>query len=183
MTTRAYLTIAAAVVIFAIGGVVGCQTHAHFNPVEAVPLIGNTVVKRDTVYVPKPYAVASKEVGKVTITPRKDSDTVKTDVYASNGGNVSRETFKDDTPTLQASGNLDIPITSKVYQGEDYRAVVSGWRPSLDSLAVYPKTVTVEKIVTKRPRFSITVGPGYGYDGKEFKPNISITAGFTIFSR
>lgn len=33
-----------------------------------------------------------------------------------------------------------VPISRKVYEGEDYRAVVSGFRASLDTLDIFRKT-------------------------------------------
>lgn len=186
MTTKTILIIAAAIVIFAIGGVVGCQTHAHFNPVDAVPLIGksDTVVKRDTIRVNIPFPVSIPS-GVVTVTPAKPSDTTKIASSVPSGGNVPRETIKDDTPVLQPSGNLDIPITKKTYSGPDFYAVVSGWRPSLDSLQVFPKTTTITNTqpVRKRSVISITVGPTALYDGKELRGGVGVTAGFTILSR
>lgn len=60
---------------------------------------------------------------------------------------------------------VDVPIERRVYHEDSlYHAVVSGWRPSLDSLIVWPKTTTItirEKVKTPAPRFSFgaTLGP------------------------
>lgn len=184
MTTRQILILAAAVVIFAIGGVVGCQTHAHFNPADAVPLIGknDTITVRDTVEIKIPFPVRIEPAGTVTIKPRTNSDTVQ---IASNSLGGTKIPKPDDTPILKPSGDVDIPIEKKVYKGDDFYAVVSGWRPSLDSLKVYPKTTTITKevIKMKRPVLSITLGPTALYDGKLVRGGIGITAGFTILSR
>lgn len=184
MTTRTWLMLAIAAVIFGIGGVVGCQTHAHFNPVDAVPLIGksDTITIRDTVELPVPYPVQVASAGTVTVTPLTHSDSVK---IASNVKPGVTPTPKDDTPILQPSGSLDIPISRKTYQTEDYRAVVSGWRPSLDSMTVYPKTQIITNTVPVRKKsvISITLGPTALYDGKELRGGIGVTAGFTILSR
>lgn len=186
MTTRAALTLTAGLVIFALGGVVGCQMHAHFNPVNAVPLIGksDTIVSRETIRVNVPFPVI-EDAGKITVKPHTNSDTAKIVSNSPGGGNVPRETIKDDTPVLQPSGDLDIPITRKTYTGADFKAVVSGWRPSLDSMTVYPKTTTIttEKIVYKPSRFAITAGVTYGYDGQRWRPVVGLTAGYVIFSR
>lgn len=187
METKTILTIVAACVIFAIGGVVGCQGHAHFNPVDAVPLIGksDTITIRDTVDVLVPYPVTVQAAGIATVTPRKASDSAQINALAGGSTNVPRETIKDDTPTLQPSGSLDIPITQKTYSTAEFRAVVSGWRPNLDSMTVYPKTTTItqERIVTKKPLLSITLGPTALYDGERMRAGIGVTAGFTVFSR
>lgn len=68
-------------------------------------------------------------------------------------------TIKHDTVTV------DVPIERKVYQEDSlYRVVISGWRPSLDSLSIYPTITTItirEKVKTPPPKLSlgITAGP------------------------
>lgn len=57
-----------------------------------------------------------------------------------------------------------IPITSKEYKTNDYRAVVSGYKPSLDLMEVYPE----KEIITlkpKRKRLGLGLQIGYGYPG------------------
>lgn len=43
-----------------------------------------------------------------------------------------------------------VPISRKVYEGEDYRAVVSGFRASLDTLDIFRKTQTVTNTVVQQ---------------------------------
>lgn len=68
-------------------------------------------------------------------------------------------TIEHDTVTV------DVPMERKVYHEDSlYHAVVSGWRPSLDTLVVWPTVTTItvrEKIKTPAPRFSlgVTAGP------------------------
>lgn len=187
MSTRSIFILIGALVLLAIGGVIGCQMHAHFNPVDAVPLIGktDTIVSRETIRVPVPFPAVIEDAGTVTVKPRTNSDTAKIASSSPGGISTPQEVKKDDTPTLRPSGDLDIPITRKTYQGDDFRAVVSGWRPNLDSLTVFPKTTTVttEKIVFKKSLFSVTVGPAVIYDGKKVTGGLALTAGFTLFSR
>ena len=60
---------------------------------------------------------------------------------------------------------VDVPIERRVYEEDSlYRAVVSGWRPRLDSLTIYPTTTTVTITNTILPKsakwlFGITAGP------------------------
>lgn len=60
---------------------------------------------------------------------------------------------------------VEVPIEQKVYAEDSlYRAVVSGWRCSLDSLTIYPTetiiTVTkTEKVLPKKWSFGVTAGP------------------------
>lgn len=65
---------------------------------------------------------------------------------------------------------MAVEIERRTYQGDDYRAVVSGWRPSLEEIAVYPKTVYLQTEVTqppapasrRRPRAGIGIAAGPG---------------------
>lgn len=58
---------------------------------------------------------------------------------------------------------VDVPIERRVYAEDSvYRAVVSGWRPRLDSLTIYPTTTTItirEKVQPPKFSFGLTVGP------------------------
>lgn len=67
-----------------------------------------------------------------------------------------------DTTIVRDSVLVDVPIERKVYKEDStYYAVVSGFRPSLDTLEVYKETVYVEKVrtVTSYKPFSWTVSP------------------------
>ena len=59
-----------------------------------------------------------------------------------------------------------IPITSKEYKTDDYRAVVSGYNPTLDFMEVYRdnKIVTLTP-VQKRKRWGLGLQAGYSYPG------------------
>ena len=60
---------------------------------------------------------------------------------------------------------VNVPIERRVYAEDSvYRAVVSGWRPRLDSLTIYPTTttVTITNTILSKPAkwlFGITAGP------------------------
>ena len=94
------------------------------------------------------------------------------------------------TDTLRVSDTLyqAVEIERKTYESEDYRAVVSGWHPSLDEIAVFPKTIYVQTEATiqeprKRVRlgWGITAGPGAVWnpqDGVRF--GVGATAGLTL---
>ncbi|MBR2698828.1 MAG: hypothetical protein IKE76_09585 [Clostridia bacterium] len=123
--------------------------------------------------------VAGRQVGRMEIPDGCDTVTV-----------VQRDTVHDtltfvkpvpvevrtvDTVWLHASDTVAVPlpIESKTYEGEDYRAVVSGWRPSIDEISVFPKTITVtttntvtQRIPSPRVSFGLAAGPGVLYDGK-----------------
>jgi hypothetical protein len=59
-----------------------------------------------------------------------------------------------------------IPITSKEYKTDDYRAVVSGYKPSLDFMELYRdnKIITLTPL-QKKKRWGLGLQAGYGYPG------------------
>lgn len=75
-----------------------------------------------------------------------------------------------DTTIVRDSVLVEVPIEVRVYEEDSlYRAVVSGYRPSLDSLLVYRTTREVTKYVPvpvrKRWGVGVTGGWGFGKDG------------------
>lgn len=80
--------------------------------------------------------------------------------------------------------DVDIPISQKYYESKDYKAWVSGYEPSLDSIKVYQKTIEIKETITKTPsRWNIGVfgGYGYGFSSKRFEPVIGVGIGYRIW--
>lgn len=80
-----------------------------------------------------------------------------------------------------------VEIERRVYQGEDYRAVVEGWRPQLAEIAVFPKTVYLQtEVIQPEPRpkvrlgFGAAAGPGVFWDGTQIRPGAGAVAGIVI---
>lgn len=80
-----------------------------------------------------------------------------------------------------------VEIERRVYQGDDYRAVVEGWRPQLAEIAVFPKTVYLQTEVTQhasRPRvrfgFGATAGPAVIWTPDGVKGGAGIAAGLSV---
>lgn len=70
-----------------------------------------------------------------------------------------------DTVTVRDTAYVVVEREQRHYHGDDYDAWVSGWRPALDSIMVYPETryITSECIsVTSRKRWGIGLQAGYG---------------------
>ncbi len=70
-----------------------------------------------------------------------------------------------DTVTIHDTSYIVVGREQKHYKDDDYEAWVSGWRPALDSIRVYPETryITSENIfVTPRKRWGIGIQAGYG---------------------
>lgn len=115
--------------------------------VEHVPgeVVRDTVTVIDTVRdtVPKPYRV---EVVRM--------DTFYLPIFVGDSLEV------DSVPVV-------LPIEKKEYKTDEYRAVISGFRPNLDFIETYAKsqTVTITPINRRRKRFGLGLQAGYGYPG------------------
>ena len=88
--------------------------------------------------------------------------------------------------TLHDSVLVEVPITSKHYNADEYDAYISGYMPSLDSINVYQKERYITETVTisKPPnRFSIGLqgGYGYGFRSKQWEPYIGLGIGIKVF--
>ena len=87
-----------------------------------------------------------------------------------------------DTVRLRDTTFIQLPKEHRLYVDSMYRAVVSGYLPSLDSIEVYQKCYT--KIVTNtvRPRWSVGIQAGYGVTrGFELAPYVGIGIQYRLF--
>ena len=81
---------------------------------------------------------------------------------------------------------VPLPIERKTYEGEDYRAVVSGIFPKLESIDVYPKTAYITIPVQKPARhkarvgLGVTAGPGVYWNGSGIQPGLGATLGLSL---
>lgn len=61
---------------------------------------------------------------------------------------------------------VQLPKERKEYSGKDYRAVVSGYQPSLDLIQVFPEMKVVTRTISvpsrKRSHFALSLQAGYG---------------------
>jgi hypothetical protein len=98
-----------------------------------------------------------------------------------------RDTVRTYFTTIERDTVLvDVPIERRIYEEDSlYRAVVSGWRPSLDSLVIYPTTTTItirerEKIPASRWSVGATVGPSVIATPKgALRAGLGVTAGLS----
>lgn len=73
---------------------------------------------------------------------------------------------------------IPVPITQKEYTTDSYRAWISGYNPTLDSVWVYPET----KIIREKPRrFGIGVIAGYGIGRNGFSPYVGVGGFYRIW--
>lgn len=90
-----------------------------------------------------------------------------------------------DTFLVKDSLNNDyiIPKTQRYYKSNDYEAWVSGYRPNLDSLNIFRKTITntITNTVTREiyPKTTdLYLNVGSDYIGKQFAPNVGLAVKF-----
>lgn len=82
-----------------------------------------------------------------------------------------------DTTVVRDSVLVDIPIETRVYAEDSlYRAVISGFRPSLDTLLVYNTTREVTKFVPVRDprRWGVGLTAGYGVGKGGLTPYVGV---------
>lgn len=109
---------------------------------------------RDTIPIPV-YETLIKEIPEVF------------PIYVTLGGDTIRE------PVY-----VPVPITQKEYSSDNYRAWVSGYKPSLDSVWVYPETTIIKE---KARRWGIGVMAGYGYGKNGLSPYVGIGGYYRIW--
>lgn len=80
--------------------------------------------------------------------------------------------------TVVDSAVVQVPITTKVYQDSTYRAVISGYEASLDSISIYNKTIFYRE---KDKRWHIGLGAGAGFDGHKIRPFVGVTVSYSLF--
>lgn len=82
---------------------------------------------------------------------------------------------------------VPVPIERRVYADSNYRAVVSGWHPSLDSISVYPETriITIERERMEKERsrwgLGIQAGAGLSANGAAV-PYVGVGVQYNLFS-
>lgn len=132
------------------------------------PSTTSTVTVTDTIPYYKPVAKDSLVVRYETVKLPAVRDTVRDSL-------IYKDTLVHD------SVNVILPITQKKYEDSTYTAWVSGFRPNLDSINIYRKTVY--KTITEKPRrFGIGVMGGYGYGTKGTTPFIGVGIYYRLFN-
>ena len=151
------------VLVVAVSFLIGCRygRRTARMPVR-LSVVNDTVqvTKTDTIWREKPVFVASSVI-------RHDT--------------VRLATLERDTVFV------DVPIERRVYQEDSlYRAVVSGWHPSLDTLMVYPKTTTItirETVpIPDRRRWGIGIQAGAGATRNGLTPYIGVGVSYNLLT-
>ena len=182
MEKRDRMMIVCVAVIFASAMVLSwlAGKHSRAMDTDGESVRRDTVTVIDTVVHRVPAAKDSTVVRYVTRTVPVATQSYRAPRDTANNG---REVM----PPLYASASSDsatvmLPITQKMYSDTDYRAWVSGYEPHLDSIKVFPRTVTVMETKYKPPsRFSIGLQGGYGITPKGLQPYIGVGVNVRIF--
>lgn len=145
------------------------DTIAYYQPVAK----DSTVVRYITQVLPVVY--------RDTITTYR-KDTFLVENYAQNNGeNIPPLVLSDERDSI----SVEIPITQKRYENDEYMAWISGYSANLDSIFVFPKTTVIHERSYKPPNkwhIGITGGYGYGFKSKQAEPYIGIGITYSIIS-
>ena len=92
-----------------------------------------------------------------------------------------------DTVRIVTDSTVEIVREQRVYEDSTYRAVVSGYRPSLDTIAVYPRhsvvTLYSNNVVQgQKKRWGLGVQAGYGVTGDGLSPFIGVGINYNILT-
>ncbi len=136
------------------------------------------------------YGFSRAEIGEVITDTIVRTDTVREREIVVRDSVVARTVVKTlpvvrtDTVVRTDSVEVVVPIVSKCYEGADYRAWVSGYEPSLDSIDVFRRTETVTVTNTIRQpkkRFGLGVQVGVGFNGK-ITPYVGVGLTYNILT-
>lgn len=87
---------------------------------------------------------------------------------------------EDNFPTKKDSVDVEIPITQKMYEGQQFRAYISGYQPRIDSVFVYTQKQVV-RIRDEPKRFSVGFSAGYGLTPAGLQPYIGLGVTYKLF--
>lgn len=86
--------------------------------------------------------------------------------------------------TLRQLVEVEVPIEQRIYEDSTYKAYVSGFRPSLDSIEIMQPRTEIrirERIENKKPpRWSLGIQGGYGLTPKGMQPYIGVGVAYRL---
>ena len=122
--------------------------------------------------VPKDSLVIRYITEKLPVSTGTENFSTKNNDFSTGNSNIAQENITGNgnisPDNIPDSVAVEIPITQKVYEDSLYRAYVSGYRPNLDSLIIFPRhditTVTNGYTYPKsrQKRWGIGIHVGYG---------------------
>lgn len=119
---------------------------------------------------------------RVVVEYRRDTITRVKPVYIASSPEIRYDTLR-----LRDTVAVPVPIERRVYADSNYRAVVSGWHPSLDSISVYPATkiITIERerVEKERSRWGLGIQAGAGLSANGAAvPYVGVGVQYNLFS-
>ena len=96
-----------------------------------------------------------------------------------------------DTVFLRMAGDtvrveVEVPIERKVYQTEDYKATIEGFRPALVDMEIYRQTRFITKTETftvpDKRRWGLGIQVGYAYTPKGFQPTVGVGVSYNVIT-
>lgn len=161
-----------------LGALAGWLARGHGGRVAGVA-DRDTVTMVESVMYSEPRAADSVETKYVTrYLPMAVHDTV----FANNYAQECAENIRSpDGGGVSDSAAVLVPITQKIYKGEGYRAWVSGYEASLDSISIYRETIKIRERESKPPdKWHIGVTGGLGIGGKGWQPFVGVGLMYSI---
>lgn len=162
--------------------------------------VPDTVIIRDTVYVPEPTMVSERLFGyEEAVLERADKRAdakLKSELKSELNCNLSAHLINEvskvapDTnaatkTTIEDSVAVIVPISEKVYDDSLYRAVVRGYQAELVSLDIYRQHTYYPVVVEKEydpPNIVVSIGPYVGFGNKGANYGVAISVGIPIWS-
>lgn len=153
-----------------------------------------TEVRTDTIPDTIPKIAEEKQVGTIKV-PVNDILSIHRPAYSSEKADIKQKEVENssyDTMQPTAIDTIELPKVQRVYSDDStYKAWVSGYKPRLDSINVYRKTiketVTIQLPAEKKKRtfwqrFNIGIQAGYGLglDDKKAHPYLGGGVGFSF---
>lgn len=148
--------------------------------VEEVETTTTIEEKADTAPMCRDSIVIRYQYVSIPIKPPPEGATAGKDSLSADeilSGEISVVNVTDDSVAVT------IPISQKIYEADDYRAYVSGYNATLDSIFLTTKSTVVRiRDPVKPKRFSVGLQAGYGMTPKGLQPYVGIGVSINLFS-
>ena len=132
----------------------------------------DTLTVLDTIPYYHPVPKDSTVIRYVTVTLPAAPDPMTADSVPQD---AACDTLRDDSVRAQ------VPITQKVYDTPDYRAYVSGYMPSLDSVMLFRKQLSIEpRPPDNKGRWGLSMGTGVTWTPHGIEPGIFLGVTYTF---
>lgn len=128
------------IIVIALGMVIGWLCRGGYHTDKTPIVQRDTIVYRDTIREAYPIEI-SKEVVRKEYVVVRDTMRIKDTLY------------------------LSLPMERRVYGSDDFYAEVTGYKPSLDYIEVFPKTRIIKETITQSVtnRNALSIGMEFGY--------------------